>query len=155
MGDPKQFAKAVVREDLARYRLRIGPSRVHRFGVFALEPIPTDRKIIPYTGELIGRRAAVRRGAGGRTYLMRINDYWLLDGSVGGSGAELINHSCEPNCRFDIRGSEVWIISLRIIGPREELLLDYCFSNKHPPVPCYCGAPACRGIINVKKTQLP
>ena len=155
MGDPKQLAKAVVREDLARYRLRIGPSRVNRFGVFALEPIPAARKIIPYTGELIGRRASVRRGAGGRTYLVRINDYWRLDGSVGGSGAELINHSCEPNCRFDISGSEVWIISLRRIEPPEELLLDYRFSHKHPAVPCYCGAPTCRGIINVKKTLLP
>src|SRR5439155_11962240 len=90
MADPTQRAKAVIREDLARYPLRVGPSSIHRFGVFTPGRISAGRKIIPYTGELISRREAVRRSSVARTYLLRLNDYRCVDGSAGGSGAELI-----------------------------------------------------------------
>jgi hypothetical protein len=155
MTAPAEAAKAVIREDLMRYRLHVAQSRIHRFGVFALEHIPANRRIIPYIGEMVGRRESVLRGAGARIYLLRVDKYWRIDGSVGGSGAELINHSCEPNCRFDIRGHAVWIVSLRKIVPGEELKLDYRFSHRQPAVPCYCGASACRGTINVKRFIVP
>jgi hypothetical protein len=148
VSDPVQIAKAIIRQELARYRLRTGPSRIHRFGVFAMESIPDGQKIIPYTGELVSRFKWRGRGSRTRTYLLRLDKYWILDGSVGGSGAELINHSCDPNCRFDINGHEAWIVSVRSIAPEEELLLDYRFSSKPPVVPCYCGASNCRGMIN-------
>ena len=148
MSDPVQIAKAIIRQELARYRLRTGPSRIHRFGVFAMDSIPDGQKIIPYTGELVSRFKWRGRGSSTRTYLLRLDKYWILDGSVGGSGAELINHSCDPNCRFDINGHEAWIVSVRSIAPEEELLLDYRFSSKPPVVPCYCGASNCRGMIN-------
>ena len=151
MLKPAEAAKATIREDLTRYRLHVAQSRVHRFGVFALEPIPAKRRIIPYTGERISRRECVNRRTGARTYILRLDSYWRIDGSVGGSGAELINHSCEPNCRFEIHGHSVWIVSLRAIDANEELLIDYRFSHRHPAVPCYCGASACRGTINVKR----
>jgi len=151
MADSAQVAQAVIREDLTQYPLRVGPSRIHRFGVFTLRRIPADKKIVKYTGELISRREIVKRSSCDRTYLLRLNSYWCVDGSVGGSGAELINHSCEPNCRFDIRRNDAWIVSLRRIDPNEELLLDYRFSHRQPAVPCYCGAATCRGMINVRR----
>jgi len=155
MMGPAESAKAAIREDLSRYQLHIAQSRIHRFGVFALESIPANKRIIPYTGKLIGRQACVSRGSGERTYLVRLDKYWRIDGEFGGSGAELINHSCEPNCRFDIRGHSVWIISLRRIDANEELLLDYRFSHRYPAVPCYCGSAVCRGTINVKRFPAP
>src|SRR5262245_33833938 len=42
-------------QELARYRLRVSPSRIHRFGIFTEELIPSRRKVIPYLGELISR----------------------------------------------------------------------------------------------------
>ena len=155
MIEPAESAKAAIREDLSRYRLHIAQSRIHRFGVFAAESIPANKKIIPYTGKLIGRQGCVSNGSDERTYLVRLDKYWRIDGEFGGSGAELINHSCEPNCRFDIRGHSVWIVSLRGIDAQEELLLDYRFSHRYPAVPCYCGSTACRGTINVKRFKVP
>ena len=32
----------------ASYRMEIRPSKIHRFGVYALEPIPANRKVIEY-----------------------------------------------------------------------------------------------------------
>jgi len=151
MADTRHTAEATLREGLGRYRLRVGPSRIHRFGIFTEESIPPGKKIIPYLGEFISRRERVRRTSSGRTYLLRVDNYWSIDGSIGGSGAELINHSCEPNCRFHVHGKSAWVLSLRKIDRGEELLIDYKFSYRHPAVPCYCGAPTCRGIINTRR----
>jgi uncharacterized protein len=155
IADPAEVARAVIRTDLARYPLRVGTSSIHRFGVFSLERIPGGSKIIPYLGKLVSRRECLRGGATSRTYLLKLNAYWCIDGSTGGSGAELINHSCEPNCRFSTRGNSVWIVSLRKIDPHEELLIDYRFSHRYQAVPCYCGAATCRGMINRRRPLKP
>jgi len=150
LADPEWRKRAVINQDLASYRLSVGPSRIHRFGVFADDAIPANVRVIEYTGERVARSSWVKRTAN-RTYLLRMSKYWCIDGSVGGSGAELINHCCEPNCVFERKGGRAWIRSLRAIVPGEELLLDYHFSKDSTPVPCYCGVPACRGTINMKR----
>jgi SET domain-containing protein len=135
---------------MARFRLEIGPSGIHGWGVYAAERIPARHKVIEYTGERISRRETKRRGVGPRTYLFTLDDYWTLDGAVGGSGAELINHSCDPNlysCNFK---GHILYMSRREIHPGEELTVDYRFSDKIDDVPCCCGSSRCRGTINLK-----
>ena len=73
---------------------------------------------------------------GPHTYLFTLNDYWTVDGSVGGSGAEYINHSCDPNLRASIVKGHILYISKRKISVGEELTVDYCFSRKIEDVPC-------------------
>jgi uncharacterized protein len=92
----------------------------------------------------------VRRSSLESTYVFRLDSYWRIDGSVGGSGAELINHCCEPNCRFTRDTGRVWVASLRAIEAEEELTLDYRFPKDAPRTPCYCGAASCRGTINAR-----
>jgi len=133
------------------YRMEIRESKIHRRGVYALERIPAGRKVIEYTGERINRRETKRRGQGSITYLFTLDNYWTLDGAFGGSGAEIINHSCEPNLYTRIIGGHILYMSKRVIRPGEELTVDYRFSDKVDPVRCRCRAPGCRGIINVKE----
>ncbi len=147
LADPAWRDRAVIRGELSSYRLTVAPSRIHRFGVFAAEAIPSGSNIIEYTGERISRHQWKPRCAD-RTYLLKLNNYWCLDGSVGGSGAELINHCCEPNCNFTGEGSRRWVTSRRAIATGEELLLDYNFPRECGIVPCYCGTASCRGTIN-------
>ncbi len=134
----------------ACFRLVIGRSGIHGWGVYAAEPIPKHRKVIEYTGERISRRETRRRGMGPRTYLFTLDNYWTLDGSVGGSGAQLINHSCDPNLYSWIFKGHILYKSLREIRPGEELTVDYHFSDKIEDVPCRCGSALCRGTINFK-----
>ncbi len=150
LADPSWRKKATIRQELASYRLTVAPSRIHRFGVFAGEAIPSGDRIIEYTGERVGRGVWIERTTR-RTYLLRMSKYWCIDGSVGGSGAELINHCCEPNCVFERHVGRAWIRSLRAIAPNEELLLDYHFPKDSALTPCYCGVPTCRGTINMKR----
>ena len=134
----------------ACFRMEIRESKIHRRGVYALERIPARRKVIEYTGERISRRETKRRGQGSLTYLFTLDDYWTIDGAVGGSGAEIINHSCEPNLYSRITKGHILYLSRREIRPGEELTVDYRFSDKIEEVRCRCGSGICRGTINLK-----
>jgi SET domain-containing protein len=134
------------------FRLEIRTSRIHGRGVYALERIPARRKVIEYIGERISRRETKRRGDGPLTYLFTLDDYWTIDGAVGGSGAEIINHCCEPNLYTCIMRGHILYISKRDIRRGEELTVDYRFSDDIEDVPCRCGAKKCRGVINLKSS---
>ena len=136
----------------ACFRMKLAPSRIHRWGVYAGEPIPANRKVIEYTGERISRKETKRRAEStDLIYLFTLDSYWTIDGSVGGSGAEFINHSCEPNLEARIVKQHILYMSLRPIKSGEELTVDYRFDKKVQRVPCRCGATGCRGSINVLK----
>ena len=135
----------------ARFKLSIRESNIHRRGVYAGEPIPPRRKVIEYTGERIGRRETKRRGDGPVTYLFTLDDYWTLDGAFGGSGAEIINHSCDPNLRAMNTKGHILYMSKRAIRRGEELTVDYRFAKDIEQVKCRCGAKTCRGVINLLK----
>lgn len=133
------------------FRLSIRPSAIHGWGVYAEEPIPARRKVIEYTGERISRWETRRRlDATKLHYIFTLDSYWAVDGAVGGSGAELINHCCDPNLYASILKGHILYFSKRRIEPGEELTVDYHFDKTAEQVPCRCGAPSCRGTINVK-----
>ena len=140
----------VIDQHFTPFRLSIRRSKIHARGVYAEEWIPGGRKVIEYTGERISRRESKRRASDELTYLFTLNDYWTIDGAVGGSGAEIINHCCEPNLRSSIHKGHILYWSKRDIERGEELTVDYLFSKKVEQIPCRCGAPQCRGTINVK-----
>lgn len=135
----------------ACFKLRAAESAIHRWGIFAEQDIPANRKVIEYTGEMISRREAKRRSKGeALIYLFTVDSYWCKDGAVGGSGAELINHSCDPNIRAVVTKGHILYMSKRLIRKGEELTVDYNFDADIEKYPCYCGAPNCRGTLNVK-----
>lgn len=139
----------------SRFRLRVRRSAIHGLGVFAGQAIPPRVKVIEYGGERISRRETRRRflrilkdHRGTFNYLARLNSYWTIDGRVGGTGAELVNHSCEPNVGPRREHGRLWFVSLRRIRKGEELVADYKFPRHGLRTPCHCGAASCRGTIN-------
>src|SRR5436189_5094786 len=122
------ISRPAINPKYAQFRLSIRESKIHQRGVYAEEPIPPRRKVIEYTGERISRRETKRRGDGPVTYLFTLDDYWTLDGAYGGSGAEIINHSCDPNLRsWNFRG-HILYMSKRLIHRGEQLTVDYRYS---------------------------
>ena len=107
------------------FELEVRPSPIHRWGVFALEPIPAGSCVIEYAGERIDSLEAERRAFRENIYLFSIDDDLLVDGAIGGSGAEFINHSEEPNLDAEIHEGRIFFRSLRPIETGEELTLDY------------------------------
>lgn len=138
----------------ACFKMAIRRSKIHRYGVYAGECIPANRKVIEYTGERINRFEAKRRAGGNLTYLFAVDPYWTLDGAVGGSGAEIINHSCDPNLISRVMKGHVLYMSLREIEPGEELTIDYHLDWNPPPTPCRCGTAKCRGTLEIRQSEI-
>ena len=136
------------------FPLKVIRSPIHRWGVIALTDIPKNRKVIEYTRERINRKETKRRADSTEMhYLFTLDNYWSIDGTVGGSGAEYINHSCDPNIRAVVMRGHILYYSSRAIKKGEELLVDYHFDPNVEKVECKCGAASCRGTINLQKKR--
>lgn len=138
-------------------------SGIHGRGVFATERIPKGTRVIEYTGEVISVREADRRyeDDGSRdyhTFLFDIDGKRMIDAGVGGNAARWINHSCNPNCQAVGEGDRIFIETIRVVRPGEELAYDYgfVFEERHTPelkarYACRCGARNCRGTMLARK----
>ena len=135
---------------MTRKPFRVGRSRTG-LGLFATEAIKKGAFIAEYKGRRVTNAEADELETRGSRYMYELNSYWTLDGSLGGSGAEFINHSCEPNLETRILRGHILYFSLRRIRRGEELTVDYNFDAKVERVQCICGAGSCRGTINVKR----
>lgn len=132
---------------IARPRIVQRRSKVHGSGVFALEPIAKNTRIIDYAGELIRNRDSEAREerylAEGCIWVFRVNRIWSRDAAVGGNIARFINHACRPNCWIEIVGQTIWIRASRTIRAGEELTYDYATDGEQSIV-CHCR-PGCTG----------
>jgi uncharacterized protein len=125
-------------------------SQVHGYGVFAAEPIARNARIIDYAGELIRNdddceARETRYLAHGCIWVFRVNRAWSRDAAVGGNISRFINHSCSPNCRFEVVDKTIWIRALRPIRRGEEITYDYSTIGE-PTIPCRCR-PGCTNRI--------
>jgi len=120
-------------------------SSVHGMGVFALEPISKNTRIIDYAGELVRNSESEAREerylAEGCIWVFRVNRNWSRDAAVGGNLARFINHACKPNCWIEIVDRTIWIRASRTIRAGEELTYDYRTDGEQT-IPCRCR-PGC------------
>jgi len=94
-------------------------SSIHGRGVYAACIIPSDTRVVEYTGERITKAEArrredqrlerQRRGGDDCVYIFDLNKKYDLDGRSTRNIARLINHSCTPNCRAETIRGRVWI----------------------------------------------
>jgi SET domain-containing protein len=140
----KRRALPCINSKYARYRLRAARSGIHRFGVYALETIPAGRIVIEYTGRRMSWAKASRVPFEKSIYIANLKRGYAVDGRIGGSGAEYVNHSCEPNLKPKRAAGHLFFCSRRKIRPGEELTMDYKYSIKLRRIPCRCGARNCR-----------
>jgi hypothetical protein len=124
-------------------------STLHGWGVFALETIPKNKRIIHYAGEKISAREGNRRGplqeARGHIWLFEVSPRWVRDAEIGGNVARFINHTCEPNCYTRVVGDTIWICAARTIGKGEELSYRY-YTGGTAGIACRCK-PGCRSTL--------
>ncbi|KAJ3332740.1 U3 snoRNP protein [Blyttiomyces sp. JEL0837] len=139
-------------------RLQFSKSRIHDWGLFALEPIEANDIVIEYIGEIIRQKVADHReklyekSGIGSSYLFRIDEDTIIDATKKGNLARFINHCCDPNCNAKIISvdgfKKIVIYANRDIEEGEEITYDYKFPIEEEKIPCYCGASMCRGYLN-------
>lgn len=131
----------------AHYRLRVGRSPIHGYGVFAEEEIPAGRRVIEYTGRRLSVAQANRIPFPKDGYLATLSARYIADPSVGGSGAEIVNHSCKPNLMWRRIRGRLFYYSRRKIRAGEELTGNYHYPIHFMRIPCRCGSRNCRGTL--------
>ncbi|KAJ8565216.1 hypothetical protein K7X08_007792 [Anisodus acutangulus] len=139
-------------------RLRFQQSKIHDWGLVALEPIDAEDFVIEYVGELIRCRVSDIREhycekiGIGSSYLFRLDDGYVVDATKRGGIARFINHSCEPNCYTKVISVEgqkkIFIYAKRHIAAGEEITYNYKFPLEEKKIPCNCGSKRCRGSMN-------
>ena len=123
-------------------------SRLHGYGVFALESINKNKRIIDYAGELISNKQSESREdrylSKGCIWVFRVNRNWSRDANVGGNIARFINHSCVPNCWIEVDGKTktIWVRAAKQIRKGQELVYDYN-TEGDKVIPCKCR-PGCK-----------
>ena len=126
---------------IARRRSRIAGS-----GVYALQTISKNTRVVDYNGERISYQESARRERGhhaaGLVWCFAVNRRVVIDASVGGGVARFINHSCRPNCYSRVVDGTIWICAARTIAPGEELTYRY-YTNGAVGIACRCR-PDCR-----------
>jgi SET domain-containing protein len=124
-------------------------SRISGWGVYALQPIEEDTRIVEYKGELVRQAEAWRREQRylprQRIWIFNIDERWARDAAFGGNVARYINHACAPNCYVDIEGRTIWIRASRRIRAGEELTYDYN-TDGEANIRCRCR-PRCRRML--------
>ena len=135
-------------------------SKIHGRGLFARKDIPEGTRIIEYVGNKLTKKQSDERDdthleehrknkSKGAVYTFILNKRYNIDGSVSWNTARLINHSCCPNCKYEIIRGHIWIISIRDIKKGEEITYNYGynFDKNFRDHPCKCGAKYCIGYI--------
>ncbi|CAG9463366.1 unnamed protein product [Pedinophyceae sp. YPF-701] len=139
-------------------RLTAGKSLIHGTGAFAKAPIRAGEPVCEYAGELVRdvmaevrERKLYDRIVGAGTYVFKLDESACVDATLSGNIGHLLNHSCDVNCYsrpITIAGkNHVVLFALRDIRIGEELTYDYRFGGLEK-LPCSCGAPCCRGVVN-------
>lgn len=159
LGDASKSVDRLAGRD-REHLLRFDKSKVHGWGVYAVEQINAGDLIIEYRGEIIGNAVADKRekeyeAAKLDDYMFRIDAYTVCDATLLGNVARYINASCSPNCYTQIitagDSKRIVIYAKRDIKCGEELCYDYKFALEFDPakrIPCHCGSADCRGFMN-------
>ncbi|GFU28306.1 histone-lysine N-methyltransferase SETD1 [Nephila pilipes] len=160
------FGEADFTSDLLKFnqlkfrkkQLKFARSRIHDWGLFALEPIAADEMVIEYVGQMVRPLVADMREKKytslgvGSSYLFKVDVDGIIDATRCGNLARFINHSCNPNCYAKIITVEglkkIVIYSKQPINVNEEITYDYKFPIEEEKIICLCGAPQCRGTLN-------
>jgi len=118
------------------------PSAIHRYGIYAKEPIRKGQYIVEYKGKKITKSHSEKSKS---HYIFTLNKRYDV---LGQNIAKYINHSCQPNCEaIIVDNSQIWIEALRKIAPHEELTYNYGYALDEDPAVCNCKRRICKGFI--------
>lgn len=129
----------------ARLRIVRRRSAIAGWGVYALDSIGKNTRIVDYAGERISHRESDRRErahlAAGHVWCFTLNRRVVIDASEGGNVARFINHACRPNCYSRVMDGTIWICAGRNIALGEELTYRY-HTDGTAGISCQCR-PGC------------
>jgi len=154
-------AQLVKLREQERQRLAFGKSSIQGWGLIAQQNFKESDFVIEYRGQLVRHSVAnileeKYNKAGKACYLFAVDDDFVVDATDCGNLGRFINHSCNPNMHTKVvtgnHGYHIVFVARRDVAIGEELTFDYRFEKDSEKgaerLPCFCGAPTCRGYMN-------
>jgi uncharacterized protein len=134
--------------------VRVGRSATG-LGLFTTKALEPGAYIVTYRGKRIPTAEAKERERRfGAKYMFEIDRRWTIDGSSWRNLGRYINHSCEANSEARLRKGQMVLVTLRHIGPGEEITLDYgeeYFDLYLKASGCRCAA--CRARVGAPRRK--
>ncbi|CAI5450947.1 unnamed protein product [Caenorhabditis angaria] len=155
--------------------IQVLPTPEKGYGVFAKQQIFSGDFIIEYAGEILSKREVDRRNLileigrdrEANLFMAQLSKGRVIDSAKIGNWARYINHSCEPNCRFEKRSvivgksgrngilydERIAVVAIRNIQPGEEICFKYQMKTGNASqVPiCKCGSDNCEGTLGGRR----
>jgi hypothetical protein len=124
----------------------VAPAGAKGSGTFATQPIAAGTTVAGFGGSVVDRAEFDTLDEEWRTHSLQIDDQLYMVTRPPFAPADLVNHSCEPNC--GIIGSCL-VVTMRDVAAGEELCFDYAMTdtNDYDEFVCACGTPSCRGLV--------
>jgi uncharacterized protein len=145
---PERCAPIVERRPYQKFAVQVRPSPIDGHGVFAAEPISSQKKIGEIRGEAISvEEARIRATRHERIMIVELSPRRAIDFTRSTDPMRFTNHSCAPNARLSTAYGRVEFYALRDIALGEELTVDYGQTHHEGRLTCRCGAPGCVGRL--------
>jgi uncharacterized protein len=124
------------------------------FGTVAAEPIAAGEVIASFGGRCCTRAELAELPADRQSRSIQVEEELFLVVGPERQPADLINHSCTPNCGMS--GATI-LLAMRDIAVGEAITYDYAMSDgsDYDEFECRCGAANCRGKVTGDDWMLP
>lgn len=129
-------------------------SMIHGHGARCHEPISAGETVAAFGGRCVTTEEFHLLPDGQQRRSVQIDERLYLAAGAEPEPGQMINHSCEPNCRLS---GQTMVVAARQIEPGEELTLDYATAagSDYAEFECQCGAATCRGKVTGHDWMLP
>lgn len=124
------------------------------YSILAASPIAEGELIAMWSGRIVTGAELPFVAPELRHRAVQVEDDLYLLSLSAMEGADMINHSCDPNAKLS---GQLAIVARRPIGAGEEITIDYatCDGSPYDEFECHCGSPLCRGRITGNDWQNP
>jgi hypothetical protein len=123
-------------------------------GLFATEAVAEGDVVAAFGGRVCAREEFEALPADRQVHSLQIAEELFLVCPEQAEPADLINHSCEPNCGV---AGNVLLVAMRDIAAGEQFTFDYamCDADPYDEFECACGSASCRGKVTGNDWMLP
>ncbi len=124
------------------------------YGAFASQAIEAGELVAVWGGRVVQWEEYKSLPVIEQMHSIQVEEGLYLVTPGMGDTADLINHSCSPNC--GLRG-QIALVALRDIPAGEEVTFDYamCDGSPYDEFDCDCGSIHCRGRVTGQDWRLP
>jgi hypothetical protein len=128
--------------------------RKGHFASVAIAAIAAGETVAGFGGGCISGAALAALPLEQQGRSIQIDEDLHMAGSVFADAADMVNHSCSPNC--GISGG-VLVVAMHDIAIGDELTYDYAMTDGSitDEFTCSCGSPKCRGTVTGNDWALP